>query len=448
MALNVLIGMILVLGIMILVHEWGHFMAARFFGVRVDVFSIGFGPRLFGFKRGTTDYRLSALPLGGYVRMAGQDLSEVDAGTAAPTGAADELMSKPRWQRAIISFAGPAVNLIMPVLLMGGFFLVKGFPYHSYYKQPVVVLDMAPASPLAKSGISTGDRLAEVNGIANPTWGDLENIFEHATPADSMHLVFQGSQGQVKPVDLNLAEIEHSEAAPFGNPPNVPLIGKVEAGSPAERGGMKAKDVVVAVDGLPIANWPQMVEVIKKSEGKPLDVTVRRNGLPAHLSIQPHQGKNERNEMAWMIGVRPTEEFLFRPVGKVESFVLASQLTVKGGEQLLGVLGKLFTGRLSVKQLQGVIGISQRAGEAVQEGTFAIISLMAVISLNLGVLNLLPIPILDGGHILLLTIEGIRRRDLSLAFKERFVQVGLVFLLVLFAYVMYNDVVRLLPGHS
>ena len=134
--MNTLIGIFLVLGLMILVHEWGHFIVARFFGVRVDVFSIGFGPRLFGFKRGATDYRISALPLGGYVRMAGQDLSEVDSNDVAPTGASDELMSKPRWQRALISFAGPTVNLIMPVLLLAGFYTIKGLPYPAYLDNP------------------------------------------------------------------------------------------------------------------------------------------------------------------------------------------------------------------------------------------------------------------------------------------------------------------------
>src|SRR5260370_15325300 len=127
--MNTLIGIFLVLGVMSLVKEWGHFIVARFFGVRVDVFSIGFGPRLFGFNSGARDYRISALPLGGYVRMAGQDLSEVDSNDVAPTGAPDELMSKPRWQRALISFAGPAVNLIMPILLLGGFYAIKGLPY-------------------------------------------------------------------------------------------------------------------------------------------------------------------------------------------------------------------------------------------------------------------------------------------------------------------------------
>src|SRR5258708_2298295 len=170
MALDVLIGTILVLGVMILVHEWGHFIVARFFGVRVDVFSIGFGPRLFGWKRGATDYRISALPLGGYVRMAGQDLSEVDSNDVAPTGAPDELMSKPRWQRILISFAGPAVNLIMPILLLTGVFAVKGVPYPADMDKPAVIAGLNEAHPPRNAGVDAGVKMVEVSVVATPTW--------------------------------------------------------------------------------------------------------------------------------------------------------------------------------------------------------------------------------------------------------------------------------------
>src|SRR3989441_8901973 len=172
--MNIAIGFILVLGILILVHEWGHFMVARFFGVRVDVFSIGFGPRLFGWKRGATDYRISALPLGGYVRMAGQDLSEVDSNDVAPTGAADELMSKPRWQRILISFAGPAVNLIMPILLLTGVFAIKGVPYPAYLDNPAIIAGLNEVDPLRAAGVVAGDKIVEVNGVATPDWGKTE----------------------------------------------------------------------------------------------------------------------------------------------------------------------------------------------------------------------------------------------------------------------------------
>jgi regulator of sigma E protease len=202
------------------------------------------------------------------------------------------------------------------------------------------------------------------------------------------------------------------------------------------------------MNGMPLNNWQEMVNAIQKNGGKPAQITVQRKNETLSLTITPVLDKNEKAEPAWVIGIRPGQEWSFRKVGLTQSFASACDFTVRGTVELLGVIKRLITGALSARQLQSVIGIANLAGQAVQEGTFAVISLMAALSLNLGILNLLPIPILDGGNILLLSVEGIRRRDFSLTFKERFIQVGLVFLLVLFAYVMYNDVVRLLPAHS
>jgi regulator of sigma E protease len=169
MAFDVILGMALVLGVLILVHEWGHFIVARLFGVRVDVFSIGFGPRLFGWKRGATDYRISVIPLGGYVRMAGQDLSEVDSSDAAPTGAPDELMSKPRWQRALISFAGPAVNLIFPIILLAGFFAYVGIPYSDYLDKSVQIVAVPPNAPSSSpDALQPRDQIVSINGQKTP----------------------------------------------------------------------------------------------------------------------------------------------------------------------------------------------------------------------------------------------------------------------------------------
>src|SRR5580704_827713 len=198
--MNTLIGIFLVLGVMVLVHEWGHFIVARFFGVRVDVFSIGFGPRLFGFKRGATDYRISALPLGGYVRMAGQDLSEIDSNDVAPTGGPDELMSKPRWQRALISFAGPAVNLIMPVILLAGFFAIKGFPYPAYQDKPLVLSGIPQTSPLAKVDVKDGDQVVSVNDVPTPTWSKINSSLLQAA-SDGMLRFKIDHQGEQRIVE-------------------------------------------------------------------------------------------------------------------------------------------------------------------------------------------------------------------------------------------------------
>jgi len=444
--IDIIIGFALVLGVLILVHEWGHFIVARIFGVRVDVFSIGFGPRLFGFKWGVTDWRVSAVPLGGYVRMAGQDIIDVDSGDQAPTGAPDELMSKPRWQRALISFAGPAVNLIFPLFLLTGYFIIKGDPYPKYEDKPLVIVDIQKDSPLEKSGIVKGDRIASINGIADPTWGVAGHILETAPPASTFHLTVD-HQGQTKNVDLSTAGLQNPEIL-FGYPPNTPLVGDADKTKPAYKGGLRRDDRIQSINGKPVENWPSMVEMIQQSEGNAIPITVLRKGQPLTVQVTPEKGKNEQGNAVWIIGIRPGQDYSFRRVGVPQAFASAYKFTVQGTVQVVGIVGKLLTGKVAVKQLQSVIGIASEAGHAVQEGTFAVISLMAAMSLNLGILNLLPIPILDGGHILLLSLEGIRRRDFSLTFKERFIQVGLVFLLVLFAYVMYNDVVRLLPTHS
>jgi len=444
--MNTLIGIFLVLGVMILVHEWGHFIVARFFAVRVDVFSIGFGPRLFGFKWGATDYRISALPLGGYVRMAGQDLSEIDSNNVAPTGGPDELMSKPRWQRALISFAGPAVNLIMPILLLAGFYAIKGLPYPGYLDKPLVLSGLSETSPLAKAGIKDGDRVVSVNDVATPTWSKANTYLLQAAPDGILRFAVD-RQGEQRTMEVKTADILNADRA-LGNLPVPALVGPAERGMPAGRAGLKRGDVVGSVNGKPVSNWYDFFDLIRHSNGQVLNTTVRRNGSEMNLAIHPVQNKDEEGQVAWRIGAGPGGEWAFKGMTLSASVKEASDETLYATGKMFGVIGRLFSGKMSVRQLRTFVGIADLAGQAVEQGPVDVINLMAMISLNLGILNLLPIPILDGGNILLLTLEAIRRRDFSLAFKERFVQVGLVFLLVFFAYVMYNDVVRLLPTHS
>jgi len=443
--MNTIIGMVLVLGVIILVHEWGHFIAARFFGVRVDVFSIGFGPRLFGVKRGATDWRVSMLPLGGYVRMAGQDITDIDSGEEAPKGLPDELMSKKRWQRAVISFAGPAVNLVFPIVLLGGYYIISGVPYAAFERKAVVVDEYSPAHTLTVNGLEAGDKVVLLEGKKNPNWEQALKMVSQANPGATLSVEVENG-GAKRHVDVPVSNDPKTHV--FGYLPILPTIGEVAAGTPASRAGLQAGDVIRSVDGQQIAYWDQFVDQVRGSGGKALNVAVERKGQAVELTITPKQGLAEVTDKNYQIGVAPQFDSAYERVGPADAVRAATEKT---GEYVTGtfaVVGKLFSGRVSVKQLQSVVGISRVAGQAVAEGAAAVISFMALISVNLGILNLLPIPILDGGHILLLAMEGIRRRDFSMAFKERFIQVGLVFLLVLFAYVMYNDVVRLLPSHS
>ncbi|PYT58488.1 MAG: hypothetical protein DMG46_11465, partial [Acidobacteria bacterium] len=211
---------------------------------------------------------------------------------------------------------------------------------------------------------------------------------------------------------------------------------------------LKEGDQILAVDGQKIEYWDQFREHVSSSNGKAMKLDVERKGQLTHAEVTPQKGVSESGETTYQVGVAVLDPTSYRRVSFTDGVRDAFVMTGERTKETIGVVGMLFSGRVSVRQLQGAVGISRAAGEAVRKGPLAVISLMVLISVNLGILNLLPIPILDGGNILLLTLEGIRRRDFSLAFKERFVQVGFVFLLVLFAYVMYNDVVRMLPIHS
>jgi regulator of sigma E protease len=473
-----IIGLVLVLGVMILVHEWGHFIVARLFGVRVDVFSIGFGPRLFGWKRGATDYRISALPLGGYVRMAGQDPSEIDSpnrdwvhmksaasdksrpeqssgatskaaefrGVDQPlrlgTGAPDELMSKPRWQRALISFAGPAVNLIFPLFLLSGFFLLVGVPYPKYLTLPAQIQALPTSS---SAGLKPGDRLLSVDGTNTATWEEALRALKQAENKSAI-AVEVDSQGSKRSFEIPLQR--KSLESTFGYLPIPPVIDQVVGDTPASKAGLHDDDKIVAVDGQKITLWGEFVDRVRNSGGKAIALEVERKGQRIHTSVTPKLGPTEDGDNIYQIGVSRFEETSYRHVGLREGTELAGSWTLEIARRTLDIVGRLFSGRVSISQLQGPVGISHEAKRAVDRGPVAVISLMVLISINLGILNLLPIPILDGGNILLLAIEGGLRRDLSMAFKERYVQIGLVFLLVIFAIVMYHDVLRRLPAHS
>jgi regulator of sigma E protease len=444
-----ILGVVLVLGVMILVHEWGHFAMARLFKVRVDVFSIGFGPRLFGWKRGATDYRISALPLGGYVRMAGQDLSEVDSGEKPPTGAPDELMSKPRWQRAMISFAGPAVNLAFPILLLTGLYAIKGEPYPAYLDAPLQVVGVPPTKTAAgPSPLRAGDKIVSMDGIANPTWEQADRILGNSAPGSRTSLEVENTDGRRK-VELELPGKDSEQIGQtFGYAPITPLIDEVSTGLPADRAGLQVGDKIVSVNGQEIQLWGQFVDRVRSSGGAPVNLGVQRKGQTKQITVTPEKEAMPRGDPAYVIGVGVKEEYRYHPMPFTQAVSVAATKTGETIAATVGVVGKLVSGKVSIKQLQGPVGIGSEAGKAVKRGSVSVIFLMVVISINLGILNLLPIPILDGGNILLLAIEGGLRRDLSLAFKERYIQVGLVFLLVLFAIVMYHDVLRRLPIHS
>jgi regulator of sigma E protease len=429
----------IVLGIMVLLHEWGHFIVAKLCGVRVDVFSVGFGPRIWGVKRGDTDYRLSILPLGGYVRMAGDNPIE------ERTGADYEFLSRPRWQRCLIALAGPAVNVIVTFAIFWGIFLFVGAPIESFLRVPADVAAV-PQSLSTASGVQPGDRIVAVNSIPTPSWRQVYTEVAVVKPGEPLSLTVQrGSSQQI--IEGKAPDKTKSADALLGYPALPAVAEEIEIGFPAEKAGMKAGDEIISINGQKVVSWGQFVDQVRNFDGRSIHFIVRRDGSEIPMDISPIHMMGPDGEMVWAVGVEEKAAEVYEPQSFAESVKDAAFATVSATKQIGQVLGGLFSGKVSVRDLRGPVGIVRESGRAAKRGPVRLLELTAIISLNLGLLNLLPIPILDGGHLLMLAIEGLLRRDLSITFKERFVQVGLVFLLGLSAVVMYSDILRAIQGH-
>jgi len=431
-----ILAVIFVLGVMILVHELGHFLAAKHFGVRVEAFSFGFGPRLFGRKWGETDYRVCLLPLGGYVKMAGEQPGDAHIGDPR------EFMSKPRWQRLIIAAMGPAMNVILAVLLLVGLFMVR-FERLAVQQQQAVLGDVEANSPAAKAGLREDDRIVAVDGKQNPTWEDVTlNMVANANRAVRLRMERDGRQ-----FDAVLTPTSDSSSGMIytGWSEQVPIqLGEIAPGLPAEKAGLKTGDVLVAVEGQPIRSRQKLPEVLQQGGGRPVVLEFLRQGQKMTTTLTPIFHRSSEEGSAWRIGVvlMPKYERIATRLSFPEALRESLDQNRKNASLIIHALQGIIERRMSPKSLEGPIGIARLSGQAARHGLAELILLMSAISLNLGILNLLPIPILDGGVILLLLCESVMRRDISLAVKERIVQAGFVFLMLLFVFVIYNDIVK------
>jgi len=424
---------VVVLGFMIFVHELGHFLAAKLFGVRVLVFSLGFGKRLLHFTRGDTNYRISALPFGGYVKMAGDDPAEVRQGDPG------EFLSRPRWQRFLIAVMGPTMNGLLAVVLLTGLYRFH-FQKPAYQEQPTRLGDIEADSPAALAGLLPGDLVVRLGGLRNPTWEDVEikvlTTVGEALPVEVMR------SGQALKMTLTPRAEGPSRVGYAGWYPYAPgTIDKVEPGLPAAQAGLKPGDQIVGLDGRKILCWPRLSYALQSGNGKPVELAVLREGKEFRVPVKP-VFTEVMGDKRWRIGVEFRRDIIVRklPIGSAIEASLRDN--VRNCLATFDVLGKILTRRMSTRSLAGPIGIAQLSGEAYRAGVPELLMLVSFISLQLGIFNLLPIPVLDGGVILLLLIEGLMRRDLSLEVKERVVQVGIVFLLLLAVFVMYNDIVK------
>lgn len=431
--------MAVVLGIMILVHEFGHYAAAKLFGVRVDVFSIGFGKRLIGFRRGDTDYRISALPLGGYVKMSGENPLE------ARSGAPEEFMSHPRWQRFFIAIAGPAMNILLAVGLLTGVYMVH-YEHPAYLDQPAVIGWVLDNSPAAKADIKAGDRIVRIDGVQNPTWEDvlLKVVIDTNQPLDVA--VQRDSQILEKQVRPERVPNEPEQYRTIGWVQDEPItVTQLDPNMPAAKAGIRVGDQIVGINGTPVRSLFSVIHYLQQAGDKPVEISAIRGGEELKFQTRPIMTE-ENGQKRYRLG------FQSEPV-HVDKLPFAQALNRSIEENkkysvlIVELVQKMLRRETSIKQMEGPIGIARASGQAVrQPGWTPLLSLMAGISLNLGIFNLLPIPILDGGMILMLIIESIIRRDISMRIKERIYQTAFVFLVLFAVVVIYNDIMKALPG--
>ena len=443
---------LLVLGAMIFVHELGHFLVAKWLGIRVEVFSLGFGKRLLGFKRGDTDYRLSLLPLGGYVKMAGDNIAEERA------GAPDEFLSHSKWDRFLVAVAGPVMNLLtalaIPLVASMIFFEVP-----AYKVEPPVVASARPDSAAAKAGLQPGDRIVRFDDTEVPTWRDLDDqVLLHPGANVTLTVDRAGQQGPV-PATLDALNYGGERIGSLGAMPEFPgatiAVRRVLEGKPAAAAGLREGDQIVAVNGSPVGiDTAGLIRAINDNAGKQITLSVVRDGQPLDLQATP-EAERDGEKVVGRLGFEPTVDnipMITTPLGFTDAVAYSWDTNMRFLRLTGAAFGQIFAGDRSLgSSLTGPIGIAEIVGQAAQQGVGPVFELMGLLSLNLGIFNLLPIPVLDGGLIFMLALEallGFFGLKLSMNAKERMINVGLILIVLLMGFVIFNDIKKHIIGST
>jgi regulator of sigma E protease len=446
MDLFVALAFIFILGSAVVLHEFGHFIVAKLFKIRVETFSVGFGPRLFGRKWGHTDYRVSAIPLGGYVKLGGDESNAPLEGAGAVDIPPEEQYNlRPRWQRVLVAVAGPVMNIItaMAIPFAGAF--IYGVPA----TPAPVVYYVNENGAAAQAGLQPGDRIVSFNGTENPSW-DVISGDALLSPGRPLPMVVN-RDGNVIPLTITPAtRTENGESAgylefipDYGGLPVV--VGEVQPGSPAEAAGLKEGDRFLTVGGENVKSSAQVTEYIRSHDAQPIAMTVERNG-------QATQIKTDERRLNGRLGFVVTEQYPLHAAG----IGSAAKYAYNQNFQILRLtgkaLGQVFSGQRSLgKTLSGPIGIYQATQKSIEKlGWDGVFGMLGFLSLNLGIFNLLPIPVLDGGAIFLLLIEGLLAiigLSISAAVRDRIQQVGFVMVLLLMVFVLTNDVLKSIGGN-
>jgi regulator of sigma E protease len=418
---------------MILVHELGHFWAALAVGIKVETFSIGFGPRLLGFKRGDTDFRLSAIPFGGYVRMLGEqpgDENAIDAGS---------FQAKARWQRALVIIAGPLMNIVLAVGIVTGLYMFE-FPKEISTKDPVISSVKAD-SAAAQAGLEAGDRIVQFGDRKDPNWDYLIEQ-EMLNANHTMPVVVERHGGRVTlSVTPRMDPKEGFGTIGWIGEQNI-QIGEIQPGSPAQAAGLQPGDLFLSIGGQAVASPLTVQQAVIHSAGRPIDLQVMRKGQTERFSIVPV--KTADAKLPYRIGVSFRAPIQVLKLSFPDALMESLRFNRQNALGIFQMLGSIIERRMSPKTVSGPIGMAVMSNQAAQQGPWTYLLLMALVSLNLAIFNLLPIPILDGGTLLLLAIEMLLNREVSMRIKETVFKLGFVFLMMVVMFVIYNDISKIL----
>ena len=435
MILNVL-ALVVVLGVLVLLHEGGHFLVARSLGARVSVFSFGFGKRLFGRERDGTDYRVSLIPLGGYVRIHGLGPDESDV-VSAEHAQPEPLLA--RWRRALILLAGPAANIVGAVLFITLAF-VAGMQVPASEDRAPEIAWVDPASPAAAAGIQAGDLVLAVNGKPIATWRDLD-MATLGSPNHALVVKFRRA-GTEREATLTPKSMTRYDLGYAGMAPTLPAeVSGVLAGSPAEKAGLKAGDAIVAVNGEKVQHFFDVMRLVGASPERELTLTIRRGGQEMVVRATPIKDPSGQGKL----GIPAPNPTVLKRLPVPAAFVESLRENVRLTRETFAVIGRMITGRASFKQMSGPIDIARFSGAAARSGTVPFIWLLGMISLQLAIFNLLPIPVLDGGHLAVIAVESAVRRDFSDRTKERILNIGFWLIITLVVIVIYNDLAKSFP---
>src|ERR1043165_7769910 len=446
LGLFTLLAFVFILGSAVILHEFGHFIVAKLFKIRVETFSVGFGPRLFGRKWGHTDYRLSAIPLGGYVKLGGDDSNAPIEGAGAVDIPAEEMYNlRPRWQRVLVAVAGPVMNILTAMAIPIGAALMYGVPATP---APVVYYVQKDGAAY-QAGLQPGDRIVSFNGTENPSW-DVITGDALLSPGRPLPVVINRNGSEIPLTITPATRTENGDAAgylefipDYGGLPVV--AGEVQKDSPAEAAGLKEGDRFLNIGGAEGKSSAQVTEYIRSHDAQAIPITVERNGQTIQL-------KTDERRVNGRLGFVVTEQYPLHDanLGSAVRYAYNQNLQIL---RLTGkALGQVFSGQRSLRNtVSGPIGIYQATQKSIEKlGWDGVFGMLGFLSLNLGIFNLLPIPVLDGGAIFLLLLEGLLALiglSISAAVRDRIQQVGFVMVLLLMVFVLTNDVLKSIGGN-